>query len=194
MATTAKKKQARGAKRAVPAAKTKAAAKGNPTMAKSKAKVKARANARMKPRSKAKAPTKAGGPDQRKQKSLRLRSLSPSFTVNDLERSLLFYVEALGFTVKQRFEHDGQLMGVMLLAGQCEFGIGQDDWAQGRGRVKGVGFRVYAETAQDLGQLAERIRAHGFAADGPKKEAWGATTVTVTDPDGFKITFHEMMK
>jgi uncharacterized glyoxalase superfamily protein PhnB len=175
MATKRSKKQARSAKKAGAGA--------------AKAKPKARADARMKP--KAKGAVQAGVPESRKQKSLRLRTLSPSFTVNDLGQSLLFYVEVLGFTVKDRWEHGGRLMGVMLAAGRCELGIGQDDWAKGRDRVKGVGFRIYAETVQDLGALAERIRAHGFTAQGPTKESWGATTVTVTDPDGFKLTFTE---
>lgn len=188
MATKPRSKQGRNAKTGGQAAKSRAAARNAGA---AKAKPKARADARMKPKKKA---TKAGIPERRKQKSLRLRSLSPSFTVNDLERSLLFYVEALGFTVKQRWEQDGQLLGVMLVAGKCELGIGQDDWAKGHDRAKGMGFRIYAETAQDLDVLAERIRAHGFTADGPKTEVWGARTVTVTDPDGFKITFHEVTK
>ena len=186
MATKRSKKQARSAKKAGPTAKSRVVARGAGA---AKAKPKARADARMKP--KAKGAVQAGVPESRKQKSLRLRTLSPSFTVNDLGQSLRFYVEGLGFTVKDRWEHGGRLMGVMLAAGRCELGIGQDDWAKGRDRVKGVGFRIYAETVQDLGALAERIRAHGFTAQGPTKESWGATTVTVTDPDGFKLTFTE---
>jgi uncharacterized glyoxalase superfamily protein PhnB len=200
MATKPRSKRARTAKTAGRAAKSRAAArKGGPAKTyKNKAKPKAPAGSKVKPKAKSKAKAiataKARVPERRKQKSLRLRSLSPSFTVNDLERSLLFYVEALGFTLQKRWEQDGRLMGVMLLAGNCELGIGQDDWAKGRDRVKGVGFRLYAETVQDLDQLAERIRAHGFTAEGPKAESWGATTVTVTDPDGFKITFQEVLK
>src|SRR5450756_2047631 len=130
MATKPRSKQGRNAKTGGQAAKSRAAARNAGA---AKAKPKARADARMKPKKKA---TKAGIPERRKQKSLLLRSLSPSFTVNDLERSLLFYVEALGFTVKQRWEQDGQLLGVMLVAGKCELGIGQDDWAKGHDRAK----------------------------------------------------------
>lgn len=123
--------------------------------------------------------------------ALRLRELSVALTVDDLARSMRFYTEALGFTVKQRWERDGKLMGVMLQAGDCEVGLAQDDWAKGRDRKKGVGFRLYAGTAQDLEALAARIRAHGIEAVGPKKESWGARTVSVTDPDGFQITIHD---
>lgn len=120
--------------------------------------------------------------------SLRLRDLSVGLTVNDLDRSLRFYTEGVGFTVTQRWERDGTLHGVMLVAGGCELAINQDDWAKGRDRVKGVGFRIYAETAQDLDAMAARMRAHGVEVQGPQTASWGARTIGITDPDGFKIT------
>jgi len=123
--------------------------------------------------------------------NLRLRELSAGFTVNDLERSMRFYIEALGFTVKERWERDGKLNGVMLVAGTCELALGQDDWAKGRHRAKGAGFRLYAATAQDLTAIAARIRAHGAAAEGPLVAPWGARIVSVTDPDGFQITIFQ---
>jgi catechol 2,3-dioxygenase-like lactoylglutathione lyase family enzyme len=124
--------------------------------------------------------------------TLRLRELSPGFTVDDLDRSIRFYTEALGFAVKQRWERDGKLTGVMLVAGACEVALSQDDWAKGRGRSKGVGMRLYAETAQDLDALAARMRSKGAAPVGPKVESWGARTLSVTDPDGFLITFYRV--
>ncbi|HVT61157.1 MAG TPA: VOC family protein [Thermoanaerobaculia bacterium] len=121
---------------------------------------------------------------------MRLRALSAALTVGDLERSIHFYVEGLGFSVKERWERDGRLMGVMLLAGTCELGLSQDDWAKGRDRVKGVGVRLYAETAQSLEVIATRAREHGIAVQGPKMASWGVRMVEVEDPDGFKVTIH----
>ena len=94
--------------------------------------------------------------ERQQPETLRLRALTPSFTVNDLQRSLDFYVEGLGFIVKERWEREGELRGVMLAAGSCELALGQDDWAKGHDRVKGAGVRIYAETAQDLDAIAER--------------------------------------
>jgi uncharacterized glyoxalase superfamily protein PhnB len=125
---------------------------------------------------------------RRQPESLRLRATTPGLTVNDVQASLAFYVDGLGFIVKQRWEREGQLLGAMLVAGRCELAVGQDDWAKGRDRVKGVGFRIYAETTQSLDALAERLRARGIAAEGPLDTSWGARVVNVTDPDGFNLT------
>ncbi len=130
----------------------------------------------------------AAGERRHAPQSLRLRSISPALTADDLERSLRFYVDAVGFTVEDRWEQDGKLLGVMLVAGACRIGLSQDDWAKGRDRTKGIGFRIFAETAQDLDALAARLREHGVEPDGPKTEPWGDRTLTVTDPDGFKLT------
>jgi catechol 2,3-dioxygenase-like lactoylglutathione lyase family enzyme len=132
--------------------------------------------------------TAAGERRQTAPESLRLRTLSPALTVDDLEQSLRFYTEALGFTVEERWEEEGELKGVMLVAGTCHLGLSQDDWAKGRGREKGVGFRIFAETAQDLDAIAQRLRQHGVEPDGPKEQPWGDRALSVTDPDGFKLT------
>lgn len=135
-------------------------------------------------------PARADGSSERRRQdpeSLRLRSLSPSLTVDDVEASLRFYTDGLGFTVHERWEEEGRLLGVMLVAGSCHIGLSQDDWSQGRDRTKGVGFRIWADTAQDLDAIAERLDEHGIEHDGPK-EQWGMRILSVTDPDGYKLS------
>jgi catechol 2,3-dioxygenase-like lactoylglutathione lyase family enzyme len=121
--------------------------------------------------------------------SLRLRSAGASLTVDDIERSLAWYRDVLGFTVGERWEREGRLAGVELVAGRVSFWLSQDDWKKGRGRVKGEGFRLYCETAQDVDRLAAQIRARGGSLlEGPRDQPWGTRDLAVADPDGFKIT------
>ena len=121
--------------------------------------------------------------------SLTLGSVAPSFTVNDVEKSLAWYRDVLGLVVKDRWEHEGKLMGVEMRAGGVTFMLGQDDWKKGRDRVKGEGFRLYCKTAQDVDRLAAQIEARGGTlAQAPRDESWGARVFTVEDPDGFKVT------
>jgi uncharacterized glyoxalase superfamily protein PhnB len=120
---------------------------------------------------------------------LTLASVAPSFTVNDVEKSLAWYRDVLGLVVKDRWEHDGKLMGVEMGAGGVTFMLGQDDWKKGRDRVKGEGFRLYCVTTQDVDRLAAQIQARGGTLlQAPRDESWGARVFTVEDPDGFKVT------
>jgi catechol 2,3-dioxygenase-like lactoylglutathione lyase family enzyme len=121
--------------------------------------------------------------------SLRLRSAGPSLTVNDIHRSLAFYRDVLGFTPKDKWEEDGSLKGIELVAGSVSFWLGQDDWKKGKERVKGEGFRMYCGTTQDIEALAARVRGAGVAlAEEPKQQSWGGRDFAVRDPDGFLIS------
>jgi uncharacterized glyoxalase superfamily protein PhnB len=136
-------------------------------------------------------------PKRAQQKGFALRTVAPSFTVDDIERSLTWYRDVMGFAVKDRWEEDGKLMGLELTAGPIVFMIGQDDWKKGRDRVKGEGFRLYCQTDQDVDQLANGIKARGGAgslAQEPRDEVWGARAFTVVDPDGYKITISTPIK
>ena len=127
-------------------------------------------------------------------KGLALSAVSPSFTVDDLEKSIGWYRDVLGFAVTDRWEHEGKLMGVELQAGGVTFMLGQDDWKKGRDRVKGEALRIYCETTQDVDRLAEQIKARGGTlAQEPTDESWGARRISVDDPDGFKITLFKML-
>jgi len=115
--------------------------------------------------------------------------IAPGLTTSDLKRSLHFYVEGLGFSITDKNEVDGQLRFVMLKAGQGQLGLGQDDFAKGKVRAKGVGMRLWITTAQDLNPLAEQAKQAGITLDSDVTALpWGPLAFSVTDPDGFKLT------
>lgn len=123
------------------------------------------------------------------QVALESNGIGPSLTVNDLPRSIAFYTEAFGFTIIQRNEDEGVLRFVMLQAGRATLGLGQDDWAKGRNRQKGIGVRFWVQTDQDLNVLAARATRAGVRLDsevGPLP--WGPLAFSFTDPDGFLFT------
>ena len=125
---------------------------------------------------------------RRQPESLRLRSMMPSYTVNDVEKSVKWYCDGLGFHLGERWEEGGKLKGAMLKAGSCELGLSQDDFSRGRDRPKGTGFRVWCETTQDIDALAKRLRDFGGnITEGPGNQ-WDRYSFTAQDPDGFKIT------
>ena len=136
----------------------------------------------------------APGKDRRtsERETLRLRATNPIFTVTDLERSIRFYSDVLGFVVSDRYHgSDGALQGVMLKAGVCELGLSQDDWAKGRDRQRGVAVRIWCTTAQDINALAQRIKAHNYPlTQEPRDESFGGRSLTLDDSDGFHLSIY----
>ncbi|HYL21530.1 MAG TPA: VOC family protein [Gemmatimonadales bacterium] len=128
--------------------------------------------------------------EQRQQpESLRLRSMAASLTVRDLEHSIAWYRDVLGFVVGERWEEGGQVRGVQMKAGACDLMLGQDDFAKGQDRKKGEGVRLWVATVQDIAQLAGRVKASGWRLDRePSETPWGDWAFALTDPDGFKLT------
>ena len=125
--------------------------------------------------------------------TLRLRSIMPSLTVNDVQASIRFYTEVLGFIVAERWEDGGKLQGAMLKAGACQVGLSQDDWKKGRDRKKGEGVRLWFETAQDVDALAARIKAAGGKLTQEPKEEMGSRHFWLDDPDGYHLGFEKKL-
>jgi uncharacterized glyoxalase superfamily protein PhnB len=122
------------------------------------------------------------------QDALQIKTIMPSLTVDDLQKSITFY-EGLGFSVEERWEEKGTLLGVMLRAGQNHIGLSQDDWKKGRDRKKGVGVRVYIATTQKIDELATRAKAAGIKLDAePHDTEMKTRQFEVTDPSGFLLT------
>ena len=120
--------------------------------------------------------------------SFSARTLSASLTVKDLQKSLAWYHDVVGFTVDQKYEREGKLRAVALKAGDVRIVIGQDDGAKGWDRVKGEGFSLQMTTAQNVDEVAKRIRERGGTLESePADMPWGARVFRLRDPDGFRL-------
>jgi len=118
----------------------------------------------------------------------RFTAHAPSLTVDDVQKSLAWYCDVLGFTIKEKWEHGGQLRGGELELGDVTLYIGQDDWQKGRDRKKGEGLRLYWYTNQDIDTLAGAIKARGGTLESEPKDEWGTRSFNLVDPTGYKIT------
>ena len=124
------------------------------------------------------------------QEALQVSAIVPNFTVDDLQRSIAFY-EALGFTVEERWEESGTLLGVMLRAGKSQIGLSQDDWKKGRDRKKGIGMRLSFSTTQNVDEIAGRAKGAGIPLKSePHDTEWKSRAFEVTDPSGFLLTIY----
>jgi uncharacterized glyoxalase superfamily protein PhnB len=122
-------------------------------------------------------------------KALESATLSVSLTVKDLEHSLAWYRDIVGFSVHQTFERQGKVMAVSLRAGHVRILISRDDEAKGVDRVKGAGFSMMITVDESIDEMAGRIKEAGGLLDSePVDTPWGPRMFRLRDPDGFRYT------
>ncbi len=117
-------------------------------------------------------------------------NLGCSITCQDLEASIRFYRDAIGFEVAQTYEHEGKVVAAVVAAGDCRIVLNQDDGKLGWNRTKGQGFylQINVAGAADVDATAARIKAAGGALlDEPADRPWGARMFQFKDLDGFKL-------
>jgi uncharacterized glyoxalase superfamily protein PhnB len=133
-------------------------------------------------------PITAGATERAQAESLNALNLMASLTVGDVQKSLAWYVDVLGFSVVERYEPEGKLRAASLEAGGVRLLIGQDDGAKGWDRVKGQGFSLQITTEQDIDAIATRIKAAGGTLESePVDTPWGSRMFRLQDLDGFKL-------
>lgn len=122
------------------------------------------------------------------QEAVQISAIIPTLTVDDLQKSMTFY-EVLGFTVDERWEDKGTLLGAMLRAGKTQIGLNQDDWKKGRDRKKGIGVRLSLSTQQNVDEIARRAKSAGITLKSePQDTEWKSRAFEVVDPSGFVLT------
>jgi uncharacterized glyoxalase superfamily protein PhnB len=120
--------------------------------------------------------------------SFQASHLSVSLTVKDLQKSLAWYRDVLGFAEARRIERDGKLRSVALTAGEARISINQDDGAKGWDRVKGEGFSLQITTSQNIDAVAKAIKTRGGTLDSePADMPWGVRMFRLRDPDGYRF-------
>ena len=112
-------------------------------------------------------------------------------TVSDLERSLAFYRDAVGFEITARYGPDA----VFLSAGGYHHHIGLNTWA-GRGAPRppegSTGLYHFAILYPDRAALAEAVRrvlAHGIKLEGASDHGV-SEAIYLRDPDGNGIELY----
>ncbi len=117
-------------------------------------------------------------------------NLGCSVTCKDLEASVRFYRDGIGFGVAQTYEHEGKVVVAVIAAGDCRIVLNQDDGKLGWDRVKGQGFflQINVAAAADVDAAAERVKAAGGTLiDEPADRPWGVRMFQFRDLDGFKL-------
>jgi uncharacterized glyoxalase superfamily protein PhnB len=121
--------------------------------------------------------------------ALQSSGIGLAVTANDLDKSLAWYENVLGFSVAYPYERDGKRVGAAIVSGNARISLNQDDGKKGLNRVKGQGCHFYFNTEQDVDAVAAHAKAAGAdISEGPSDKPWGVRSFSTTDPDGFLIT------
>ena len=122
--------------------------------------------------------------------ALNATTMGCSLTCKNIDASIKWYRDVLGFAVDQTFEVNGKLGGAIISAGDIRIVINQDDGKLGWDRVKGQGLylQLNVATGADVDAAAARIKAAGGTlVDEPADRPWGARMFQFKDLDGFKL-------
>ena len=119
-----------------------------------------------------------------------VQSCKPLLNVADIEASLTFWCDLIGFEVTTRFEHEGRVAFASLRSGEIELMLNArgGDPAPRRARPHYTEAVIYFGVAS-VHDLVRDLRARGFAAPDPETEQYGLDEITVRDPDGYEIAF-----
>jgi uncharacterized glyoxalase superfamily protein PhnB len=112
----------------------------------------------------------------------------PVLHVKDVEASLRFYMDRLGFTSPWRYEEDGRARVAQVDRLGCAL-ILSDQWREKVGK----GLMFISLNAEREAQIAEldalraELEAKGVAV---KEGSWGYRLLVVDDPDGNQLFFN----
>ena len=119
----------------------------------------------------------------------RVQWAAPQFLVDDLERTLAFYEDQLGFT--RDFVYEGFYASIALGAARIHLKCAEKLPAERSFRKDGEHVDAYLET-EGVRELHAEFEKRGVVIDRPPEvRPWGNVDFYVEDPDGYILCFSE---
>jgi catechol 2,3-dioxygenase-like lactoylglutathione lyase family enzyme len=122
----------------------------------------------------------------------RLDPAVPLLQVFDMQTSLKFYCDVLGFQIVDKTDHDWWAMirlGDATLMLNTAYEAGERPPSAHPERVRGHGdVSLYFEFL-DLDGLHAHLRSQGYEVNPPVKTSYGLMQMSVRDPDGYELCF-----
>lgn len=129
--------------------------------------------------------------------AIEIRGLSPLLQVFDMPTSLHFYRDTIGFEVVNKSPGEGDQVDWVLLrlndsVLMLNTAYESDDRPATPDPMRVASHRdtgIYFG-CPDVNAAYEHFRTHGFEVDKPAVTQYGYLALTLTDPDGYSLTFH----
>ncbi len=120
---------------------------------------------------------------------MHLRHVVPVLSVADVDKTLTFYQDALGFSVQNRYEHNGHLQWACVRAGDTELMFTRCELAQSvlpLARKEDLTLYFYPD---DVEALHAALQTRGYAVSDLEVTFYGMKECVLTDPDGYRLSF-----
>lgn len=122
-----------------------------------------------------------------------LQELVPLLFVDDLSRSVDFYIELLGFDIKLTWEPEGTLSWCRIERGNAalmlQLAVPDEDGTANE-RSKGVGLFFNCGDAQ---AMYEELLSKGLSLEPPQVAFYGMNQLFLRDPDGYELCFQNQV-
>lgn len=124
-----------------------------------------------------------------------LTALEPILWVNNIERSVAYYREKLGFDLRMAINGtDGAMVHAAVANGAVALMLGYKDGVPADPARSGGGAELYINT-DGVDALYRHVRHAGTPLTNEiADQYWGDRTFTVTDPDGYVLTFAQPVR
>jgi uncharacterized glyoxalase superfamily protein PhnB len=115
----------------------------------------------------------------------------PVLHVSDVDASLRFYMDQLGFTSPWRYEEDGRMRVAQVDRQGCAL-ILSDQWPEKIGKaLMFISLNVGPPTCEAATAALDALRAEFEAKNVAVKEgSWGYRILVIDDPDGNQLFFN----
>jgi len=115
----------------------------------------------------------------------------PVLHVKDVETSLRFYVDLLGFTSPWQYDDDGKVYVAQVDRQGCAL-ILADTWPEKIGKgLMFISLNVEPQSREAAAAAVDALRAELEAKGVPVKEgSWGYRLLVIDDPDGNQLFFN----
>ena len=114
--------------------------------------------------------------------------------VRDVAASAEWYRDALGFRSVYALagDNDTQIMNHLRLGRYQDLMLISQPQSLGKA-AKGQGVVINLTIEKDIDGLAQRAKSVGARVEGPAETGWNTREVTVSDPDGYVLTFSQVV-
>jgi catechol 2,3-dioxygenase-like lactoylglutathione lyase family enzyme len=119
-----------------------------------------------------------------------LNSLIPLLNVQDIDRSLGFWRDVLGFEVVASFAEDGRLAWARIARGAVQLMLNRRGTDPGP-RLARTPYHdaVLYFAVDDVHALVRQLRTSGVQVDDPESQEYGLDEISLRDPDGYELAF-----